>query len=263
MIDSNYWVRKMKCTICLELLYKPRSLDSCGHSFCVFCVERIKEKNCPLCRTSYSKTFNCFEFSKLIQDKFPVEWKTKENDEVRLKLFKEITNFRFPKKVVLEENFENRNSGVLTTTEVRRVNGYEIKPGADLRGANLCHADLRGANLRGANLRYANLRYADLCCADLRDANLYCAYLRAANLSGADLRGANLTGANLRDADLRYADLCDADLRDADLRGVDLRGVDLSDANLSDADLRDADFTGADLRDADLSGANLDRVIGL
>ena len=33
------------------------------------------------------------------------------------------------------------------------VNGYEIKPGADLRGAYLSYADLQGANLEDANLK--------------------------------------------------------------------------------------------------------------
>ncbi len=32
------------------------------------------------------------------------------------------------------------------------VNGYEIKPGADLSGADLSGADLRGANLKGTIL---------------------------------------------------------------------------------------------------------------
>ena len=60
------------------------------------------------------------------------------------------------------------------------VNGYEIKPDANLYGA-----DLRGANLSGANLSGA----------DVRDANLY-----GANLSGADVRDTNLYGANLYNA---------------------------------------------------------------
>ena len=71
-----------------------------------------------------------------------------------------------------------------------KIKGYEIKPGADLRGADLHGADLRGANLRGA---------------DLYGANLY---------------RANLYGANLCDANLRGANLCRADLREADLRGA-------------------------------------------
>jgi uncharacterized protein YjbI with pentapeptide repeats len=59
------------------------------------------------------------------------------------------------------------------------VNGYEIKPfanleGADLRGADLWGADLVGANLTGADLTGANLRYSDL--------------------QGAKLEGANVTG---------------------------------------------------------------------
>jgi hypothetical protein len=71
-----------------------------------------------------------------------------------------------------------------------KVNGYEIKPGANLRGANLRDANLSYANLRDANLSYANLRGADL-----RGASLGDAVLRGANLRYADLRDANLRGA--------------------------------------------------------------------
>jgi len=105
------------------------------------------------------------------------------------------------------------------------INGYEIKPFADLRGANLRGANLRGANLRGANLRDADLRGADLCDADLRDAYLYGANLYGAYLYGANLYGAGLRGADLCDADLRGADLWGASLRGADLRGADLCGA--------------------------------------
>jgi uncharacterized protein YjbI with pentapeptide repeats len=40
------------------------------------------------------------------------------------------------------------------------VNGYEIKPGVDLSGADLLDADLSGANLTKADLRDANLTKA-------------------------------------------------------------------------------------------------------
>ena len=83
-----------------------------------------------------------------------------------------------------------------------KVNGYDIKPCADLQGANLLGADLQGANLLGANLRGANLQGAYL-----RGAYLRGAYLRGADLRGADLRGAYLQGAYLRGADLRGAKL--------------------------------------------------------
>ena len=49
------------------------------------------------------------------------------------------------------------------------VNGYEIKPDANLRGANLRGANLRGANLRGADLTGADLWDADLWGATLPD----------------------------------------------------------------------------------------------
>ena len=69
------------------------------------------------------------------------------------------------------------------------INGYEIKP----------FAYLRGANLGGANLGDADLRYADL---------------RSAYLVGAKLQGANVTGTILEkkevlqdDKDLKIKEL--------------------------------------------------------
>jgi hypothetical protein len=97
------------------------------------------------------------------------------------------------------------------------VNGLEIKPFANIGGADLYGAELSGANLGGANLRGADLS--------------------GANLGGANLRGADLSGAYLGGANLRGADLSGADLGGANLRGADLYGADLSGANLSGADL--------------------------
>ena len=71
-----------------------------------------------------------------------------------------------------------------------KVNGYEIKPYAYLKGA-----DLRFADLRGADLRYANLEDADLEGANLEYANLWCADLKNADLVGANLKNADLDGA--------------------------------------------------------------------
>ena len=65
-----------------------------------------------------------------------------------------------------------------------KVNGYEIKPGANLWGANL----------EGADLRYANLEGADLWGADLWGANLEGANLEGSKLAGADLTNVNVTG---------------------------------------------------------------------
>ena len=77
---------------------------------------------------------------------------------------------------------------------------YEIKPhanlrGANLSGANLSGADLRGANLYGADLSGAYLYGANLSRADLSGADLSGTYLYGANLSGAYLSGAYLSGA--------------------------------------------------------------------
>ena len=50
---------------------------------------------------------------------------------------------------------------------VVEVNGYKIKPGADLERAKLEGADLSGADLARANLFGAKLEGADLSGADL------------------------------------------------------------------------------------------------
>ena len=111
-----------------------------------------------------------------------------------------------------------------------KVNGYEIKPYADLKGANLVGANLSGADLVGANLEDAdlvgaNLEGAFLWGANLKGANLYNANLQGANLWGANLVGANLWGANLKGADLAGADLKGANLKDAILEGADVTGT--------------------------------------
>jgi hypothetical protein len=64
--------------------------------------------------------------------------------------------------------------------ETVEVKGYEIGPGANLKGANLAGANLGWADLEGADLTGANLEGADL---------------TGANLGWADLEGANLKGA--------------------------------------------------------------------
>jgi len=106
-----------------------------------------------------------------------------------------------------------------------KVNGYEIKPKANLSGTDLFGADLSRANLFWADLSGANLSGTDLFGADLSRADLTGANLTGANLSGADLSGANLFRANLSGADLSGANLSEANLSGADLFGANLSGA--------------------------------------
>ena len=85
------------------------------------------------------------------------------------------------------------------------VNGYEIKPGADLRRANLYGANLYGADLYRADLSEAYLREANLSEAYLREANLSRADLRKADLRGTYLSGTNLSRADLREANIDFS----------------------------------------------------------
>lgn len=108
----------------------------------------------------------------------------------------------------------------------RIVNGYEIRPGANLESANLRGVinefgekndiDLRGADLRQAIFRYSHLRDVDLRGAKLRGAIFgNASFEENVNLGGADLRGAIF-----RNADLRGANLEGTDLRGANLEGA-------------------------------------------
>lgn len=119
-----------------------------------------------------------------------------------------------------------------------KVDGYDIRPGANLRGADLSGTNLRDALMNGAELSGANLRDA---------------LLRGANLSSANLYRAELSEAELYRAYLSCANLCGANLSGADLRCASIGGADLSGANLIDADLRGANLRGAYLRDAQLN----------
>ena len=59
-----------------------------------------------------------------------------------------------------------------------KVNGYKIKPGANLEGADLRDANLSDANLSGANLISADLRGAKLTGAIMdKDTSLLYAYM--------------------------------------------------------------------------------------
>ena len=91
----------------------------------------------------------------------------------------------------------NTNESSKTTETVRVVNGFLIKPFADLWGADLSGAMLRWAKLQNANLSGADLSGADLWKADLSGADLSGADLSGADLTSADLWKADLTGANL------------------------------------------------------------------
>ena len=44
----------LKCSICLNLIWKPIELNECGHTFCEYCIDQSLEKSgnfCPLCKT--------------------------------------------------------------------------------------------------------------------------------------------------------------------------------------------------------------------
>jgi uncharacterized protein YjbI with pentapeptide repeats len=113
----------------------------------------------------------------------------------------------------------------------RNGNVFVVRPGADLK-----EADLSGVFLQRADLTEAKLQGASLVGADLEGANLEGADLEGADLSEANLRHANLRDVTLHDTSLRKADLLGANVNEALLqklqrdKNIDLTGTLLSDS---------------------------------
>jgi len=136
------------------------------------------------------------------------------------------------------------------------VNGYNIKPGADLRLASLQSTNLCGSNIYKTNFRMANLRWVSFQGTNLCKAKLCEADLRGANFYRANLCETKLCEANLYGAVFRGANLCRANLYRANLLVADLRGANLCEANLCEANLYRAILTGANLHGTDIRFVN-------
>ena len=143
------------------------------------------------------------------------------------------------------------NTGLRTGSIEIHGKIYELKPNADLTGANLEGANLEKVNLTGAILREANLNGAIL-----KSANLRASYLLRANLRGTVLTEANLSIANLRETNLIQAYSYQTDFEEANLRFADLSNANLEGAELAGANLEGADLSGANIEGSDFEGAN-------
>jgi len=135
------------------------------------------------------------------------------------------------------------------------VNGYEIKPNGDLKGANLAGANLSGLNLEGANLYQANLTNANLSGANLRNATFDSCAMVGANLTGVKARQATFNQASMARADLTGAELGLTSFCETNLYQAKFINADLTQADLKYAKLREANLTGANITGADLEGA--------
>ena len=169
----------------------------------------------------------------------------------------------------IEQTFDPETG--LRTGKVRTQFGtFEIKPDANLRGANLSGANLKGADLREANLTETILQRANLSGARFyRAEGLTRTNFTLANLSGVDFSNRLLTGANFAAADLSGVDFSKSTLSQADLRSTNLTAANLYSANLEGALISGANLGGgvifgedsrADLRFANLKGVDLSRV---
>ena len=115
--------------------------------------------------------------------------------------------------------------------------GGNLRPNAQLQGADLVGAQLQGSILAGAQLQGANLTGVQLRDVQLQGANLAGAQLQEAQMQVAQLQGANLTEAQLQGTQLEEADLAGAKLQGANLTAADLSFVSMDRVDLTGADL--------------------------
>jgi HK97 family phage prohead protease len=121
-------------------------------------------------------------------------------------------------------------------------------------------AELVGADLRDLDLTYRDLSGAWLFDVNARGQNFTGVNLANAKMNDADMSWSKFHKANLRNAFLVETNLSDTDFTGADLRGANFRGADLSSAKFSGAKLEGADFTDAKLAGADFIGVELNGV---
>lgn len=133
----------------------------------------------------------------------------------------------------------------------------------DLQGADLSKAKMHRTNMMGALLNEANLNGADMTHANMRRAELAETDMAQARLDNADLRGAKLTGAALTDASMVKTNVAGVNFYGADLTGADMREAILFGVDLRDSNLENVDFRGADMRDANLANADLTQAKNL
>lgn len=131
----------------------------------------------------------------------------------------------------------------------------EVKP-SDLKPK----AELEGADLRDLDLTYRDLSGAWLFDVNARGQNFTGVNLANAKMNDADMSWSKFHKANLRNAFLVETNLSDTDFTGADLRGANFRGADLSSAKFSGAKLEGADFTDAKLAGANFIGVELNGV---
>jgi hypothetical protein len=80
----------LTCPIGFEIyndnINKPVTLDSCGHTFCIKCIQMLKIKSCPQCRKMFDKTHPNYTLIDIITSKGRHELMKIKNDETKSKL---------------------------------------------------------------------------------------------------------------------------------------------------------------------------------
>ena len=91
--------------------------------------------------------------------------------------------------------------------------GREIKPGANLRGADLSNMDLSGLDLRNINFEICKMNGTNFERSNLQGATFDNNMAKNVNFKNADLRKSNIIEMSLRESDLSGADFTEAKIR--------------------------------------------------
>lgn len=63
---------KMECMLCFELyneqLNKPYSLYKCGHTYCISCINSLREHRCPMCNQMFIDKIPCYAVIQMMKE---------------------------------------------------------------------------------------------------------------------------------------------------------------------------------------------------
>lgn len=135
------------------------------------------------------------------------------------------------------------------------VNGYEIRPGADLSNADLRRSDLSNMDLRGIKFYKANLAGCNL-----KNSNFAGCNMDYANLSSTDLTRTNFEGCNLAAARFDGADIDHTIFKRAKMQGSTFRKQKIKNTNFRHARLGSAEFDDVNINKCYFDDAQMHSV---
>lgn len=70
--------RDLQCVVCIDLLLSPVSLE-CGHTMCLRCAQKLKNRKCPTCRQSFATLSKNILLCSILENLYGPEYNTRCN----------------------------------------------------------------------------------------------------------------------------------------------------------------------------------------